>query len=326
MKKIIFLSIILLTVSVSFTQTATAPATTPAAATPAVTTTPATAPADTATAQPKLDGPSQLAKALEDALRQAPVFQHHGRAVAVEALAHIGTLQSLQKSDPKSPEIPYLFSICSLLTEAALLHLQAQSQASLADSTWNKRLAVQRSIVEIQREINLIESGFASTLQANLMQYQKELAEERRKAQERQDEARAKFDLLQSRIVQVRKDARGIILSMSDILFEVGKAELTPDLRTTLARIAGILSVYKESRVLVEGHTDNVGTEAFNQTLSEARANNVMQFLISQGLDAGRFKSKGYAFSRPVAPNTTPEGRQRNRRVDLVIQDQLLKE
>ena len=125
-------------------------------------------------------------------------------------------------------------------------------------------------------------------------------------------------------MIQVRNDARGTIISMSDILFEVNKANLTGDLKTSLAKIAGILLVFKESNITVEGHTDNQGSEEYNQTLSEKRAENVKNFLIDQGVDSSRLSSVGYAFSRPIADNTTKEGRQKNRRVDLIIQEKKL--
>jgi len=102
----------------------------------------------------------------------------------------------------------------------------------------------------------------------------------------------------------------------------VGKATLTQDLKTNLAKIAGILTIYKDANVQVEGHTDNVGGEEYNQKLSEKRAENVMQFLINPGgIAATRLTSMGYGFTKPIADNATKEGRQKNRRVDLVIMD-----
>jgi outer membrane protein OmpA-like peptidoglycan-associated protein len=108
---------------------------------------------------------------------------------------------------------------------------------------------------------------------------------------------------------------------MSDILFDIGKATLTQNLKTNLAKIAGILFVYKEANVIVEGHTDNTGSEAFNQKLSEKRAENVMHYLVKQGIPLERLKAVGYGLTRPVADNATREGRQKNRRVDLVISE-----
>ncbi|MFA6622892.1 MAG: OmpA family protein [Fibrobacteraceae bacterium] len=150
------------------------------------------------------------------------------------------------------------------------------------------------------------------------------LAEERAKAEARQNEARNKLNELQSKLIQVTQDARGIILSMSDILFDVDKATLKPDLQTSLAKIAGILSVYQELAVSVEGHTDNTGTAEHNMKLSEQRAQNVLDFLVKQGIEGKRLSAKGYGMTMPVADNATKEGRQKNRRVDLVIKDTAL--
>ncbi|MBD3320601.1 MAG: OmpA family protein [Chitinivibrionales bacterium] len=149
-----------------------------------------------------------------------------------------------------------------------------------------------------------------------------DLDAEKAKARKLREEAEKKFSELQSALIQVSKDARGTIISMSDILFKIGKADLTPDLKTNLAKIAGILTVFKNSKVIVEGHTDNQGSEEYNQRLSEDRAENVMNFLIEQGVEPHRLTAIGYAFHRPIASNETAEGRKKNRRVDLVVQEQ----
>ncbi len=113
---------------------------------------------------------------------------------------------------------------------------------------------------------------------------------------------------------------------MSDILFEVNKANLTADLRTSLAKIAGILLVFKASNIIIEGHTDNQGSADYNQKLSEKRAENVMNFLVEQGVEQTRLSSVGYGLTKPIADNTTKEGRQKNRRVDLIIQEKKIDE
>lgn len=162
--------------------------------------------------------------------------------------------------------------------------------------------------------------------QAALEAQKKALAEERAKAEARQQEAIGKLNELQSKLIQVSKDARGIILSMSDILFDVNKASLKQDLKTSLAKVAGILSVYQQFNVSIEGNTDNTGSAEHNMKLSEQRANNVKAFLVEQGIDEKRLTAKGLGMTMPIADNKTKEGRQKNRRVDLVIQDKALQQ
>ena len=173
-----------------------------------------------------------------------------------------------------------------------------------------------------EREANLQKQQAA--LQQQLEAEKKALAEERAKAEARQAEAMNKLNELQSKLIQVTKDARGIILSMSDILFDVNKASLKADLKTSLAKVAGILSVYQQFNVSIEGNTDNTGSAEHNMKLSQQRADNVKNFLVEQGIDAGRLTAKGLGMTMPIADNKTKEGRQKNRRVDLVIQDKAL--
>ena len=161
-------------------------------------------------------------------------------------------------------------------------------------------------------------------LKKKLAAEKKALAEERAKAEARQAEAMNKLNELQSKLIQVSKDARGIILSMSDILFDVNKATLKADLKTSLAKVAGILSVYQQFNVSIEGNTDNTGSAEHNMKLSQQRADNVKAFLVEQGIDAARLDAKGLGMTMPIADNSTKEGRQKNRRVDLVIQDKAL--
>ncbi len=120
-------------------------------------------------------------------------------------------------------------------------------------------------------------------------------------------------------ILQTRDSARGLIVSMSDVLFDTGKYSLKPAAREKLARVAGILLAYPGLDIEVGGYTDNVGGDEMNQELSENRANSVRDYLMQEGVTAGSVSAKGFGNTLPVASNDNSGGRQQNRRVELVV-------
>jgi outer membrane protein OmpA-like peptidoglycan-associated protein len=126
-------------------------------------------------------------------------------------------------------------------------------------------------------------------------------------------------------ILETRDTARGLIVNMSDVLFDTAQYTLRPGARERLAKVAGILLGHPGLKLEVEGHTDSVGGEAYNQHLSEQRAGSVRDYLIQQGISATNVASaKGFGESQPVATNDTAAGRQRNRRVELVVSGELI--
>jgi outer membrane protein OmpA-like peptidoglycan-associated protein len=120
-------------------------------------------------------------------------------------------------------------------------------------------------------------------------------------------------------VLQTRDSARGLIVSMSDVLFDTGRYSLKPAAREKLAKVAGILIAYPGLAIEVGGYTDNVGGDAMNQTLSENRADSVRDYLVQQGVGVGSVSAKGFGNTEPVASNDTSAGRQQNRRVELVV-------
>ena len=126
-----------------------------------------------------------------------------------------------------------------------------------------------------------------------------------------------------SEILETRREARGLIVNLSDVLFDFNQATLKPGAREKLSKLAGILVAYPGSyRMQIEGHTDSVGSQDYNQKLSEDRAEAVHAYLIQAALPADRMLAvRGFGKVRPVATNDTPEGRQTNRRVEIVISD-----
>jgi outer membrane protein OmpA-like peptidoglycan-associated protein len=149
-------------------------------------------------------------------------------------------------------------------------------------------------------------------------------------AQQSADEARADKDALQqqlyqsiSAVLETRQEARGLVVDLSDVLFDFDRATLTPGAREKLAKLAGILAAYPGTYHLeFEGHTDSVGRDEYNLSLSVNRAAGVRGYLMQSGIPADRVGTvKGFGASLPVASNDSAEGRQLNRRVEIVIKD-----
>jgi outer membrane protein OmpA-like peptidoglycan-associated protein len=146
------------------------------------------------------------------------------------------------------------------------------------------------------------------------------------KKQAEADKAQLREQLLAqfNAILQTRDTARGLIVNMSDVLFDTAKYSLRPIAREKLARVAGILSSHPGLRLQVEGYTDNVGSDDYNQLLSEHRAGSVRDYLTQAGIASNSVTAKAFGKTQPVAPNSTSAGRQQNRRVELVISGEII--
>ena len=137
-------------------------------------------------------------------------------------------------------------------------------------------------------------------------------------------EMRARLSTQLNLILQTRDSARGLIVNMSDVLFDTGRYSLKPGAREKLAKVAGILLAYPGINVQVAGYTDNVGSEDMNQALSEHRAGSVRDYLVESGVNSNSVTARGYGNSEPVATNENPTGRQQNRRVELVVSGDII--
>jgi outer membrane protein OmpA-like peptidoglycan-associated protein len=127
-----------------------------------------------------------------------------------------------------------------------------------------------------------------------------------------------------NRILETRDTARGLIVNMRDVLFDTGQYTLKPTAREQLAKIAGIILAHPGLKIEVEGHTDSVGSDSFNQVLSEKRANAVRDFMVQQGITPAIITSQGLGKSDPVASNDTAAGRQMNRRVEMIVSGDII--
>jgi outer membrane protein OmpA-like peptidoglycan-associated protein len=143
----------------------------------------------------------------------------------------------------------------------------------------------------------------------------------RLRLQSEQEKAALKEQLRQqlNMVLETRSTARGLIVQMNDVLFDTAKYTLRPAAREKLAKIAGILLAHPSLKMEVEGHTDSVGGDDYNQRLSEQRAATVRDYLVQNGISMNSVSALGFGKTRPIASNDTAAGRQQNRRVELVV-------
>jgi outer membrane protein OmpA-like peptidoglycan-associated protein len=216
---------------------------------------------------------------------------------------------------------------------------QAAAQASVAASdAKRKEEEAARQYAEIQklqaeRDAAQAAAARAQADAATLAAQQQALAAQQREkaAQEAAARAEAEKQALRAalldqfnRVLPTTDTPRGLQVNMADVLFAFGKYELQQSAREALAKFSGIVLAHPGLHLSVEGYTDSVGSDAFNQTLSEQRANAVRDYLIQQGLDPTAIVATGFGKSNPVASNDTAAGRQQNRRVEIIISGEVI--
>jgi len=198
---------------------------------------------------------------------------------------------------------------------------QSEEDASKRAQAEADREAAEKAQAEAQRTQAEAEAA-RSTALAEQQKAQAEADRQRLAAEEaiRQKEAMRARLLAQLNQVLVTKDtARGLIVSMPDVLFDFGKSQLKPAARERLARISGIVLAYPDLRLEIEGYTDSIGSDEFNQILSEKRAASVRDYLIGANVPIDSVTARGLGKSDPIASNTTAAGRQLNRRVEMIV-------
>ena len=204
---------------------------------------------------------------------------------------------------------------------------RAQAQAAQADA---ERMKAEADKARQEAEAARKDADAARAAAEQQKQALAVEADKARKAAEESDRLRQEAEkekadlraqLLQqlNQVLATRDSARGLIASMSDVLFKTGSFELLAGARERLAKVSGIVIAHPGLKLEVEGHTDSVGSDEYNQKLSENRAGAVRDYLVSQGIPADAIVSRGLGKTQPVATNDTAEGRQQNRRVELVL-------
>ena len=201
---------------------------------------------------------------------------------------------------------------------------QTQAQAQVDEATRQKEQA-QSDAAKAQSDMAASQAASAaavSAAQADADQSRLAAQQAQQGQQQAEDDKAAMRTRLSDQlnsVLETRDSARGLIVSMSDVLFDTGQYSLKPGAREKLAKVAGILLAYPGLNIAVGGFTDNVGGDAMNQTLSENRAGSVRDYLVNQGVATDAVSATGYGNTLPVASNDNSAGRQQNRRVELLV-------
>jgi outer membrane protein OmpA-like peptidoglycan-associated protein len=218
--------------------------------------------------------------------------------------------------------------------QAAQRRVQAEQQQALeserraraeAERAAAEALAARTKLEADANERRISQEKAAAEAEADKA---RQAAEQQRQAAERAErekmELRTQLTDQLNKILETRDTARGLVVNMSDVLFDTGQFTLKPGAREKLAKISGIVLAHPGLKLEVEGHTDSVGGDDFNQKLSEQRANSVRDFLIREGLGSSSITAQGFGKTQPVASNDTATGRQLNRRVEMVVSGDII--
>ncbi len=256
--------------------------------------------------------------------RQAIQFSEDARALAVQRQNEERIAQEREAAASKARAE----AEAKAAEEAAAAKQRADAEAKRQAELSAAREAQLKAEADA-RALKLKMEADAAAAQAKaeqdaLMAREEAAKAEAERAQKAAEELRAKLLQQFNQVLDTRDTPRGLVVNMSDVLFDTGSYTLRQTAREKLARLAGIILNYPGLRLEAEGHTDNVGSADFNQKLSEQRANSVRDYLVSQGIPMTSIVATGKGFSMPVASNDTPQGRQQNRRVELIVSGEVI--
>jgi outer membrane protein OmpA-like peptidoglycan-associated protein len=204
--------------------------------------------------------------------------------------------------------------------KAEALKMKQEAEAEAAEAARQKAEAEKATAEAVaQQQALAAETDKAKQAAAQSDALRQQAEKEKQQAEYDKQELRARLLQQLNSILATRDSARGLIANMSDVLFRSGSFELLPGARERLAKVSGIVLAYPSLHVAIEGHTDSVGSDDYNQQLSERRAQAVRDYFVQQGINSTNVEAHGYGKTEPIATNDTPEGRQQNRRVELIL-------
>jgi outer membrane protein OmpA-like peptidoglycan-associated protein len=202
---------------------------------------------------------------------------------------------------------------------------RAEADAQRKTAMLQEQQAREQAALAAQQAAQSAQQAQDAQSQAQQAQQQAQLAQQQAAQSERdKQELRAKLLQQFNRILETRDTVRGLVVNIGDVLFDTGRYTLKPPAREALAKLSGIVLAYPGLKLTVEGHTDSTGTPAFNQKLSEQRAMTVRDYLVQQGVDMNSVTAAGLGEGMPIADNSTAAGRQKNRRVEIIVSGEVI--
>ena len=252
----------------------------------------------------KAEEEAQAAAAAREAKARADAEAEAKRRADAEAARQAAEQARLQAEKDRAAAVQAKADAERMKQEALAAAQEAARQKEEAEKAKAEAVAQQQALA-------------AETVQARAAAAQSENL--RQQAEREKQELRERLLQQLNSILATRDSARGLVANMSDVLFRSGSYELAPGARERLAKVSGIILAYPSLHVSIEGHTDSVGGDEYNQSLSELRAQAVRDYFVQQGIPSGTIEAHGYGKTAPIASNDTPEGRQQNRRVELVL-------
>jgi outer membrane protein OmpA-like peptidoglycan-associated protein len=260
------------------------------------------------------------AKEISTQARQAVQFSEDARALAAKRQEEERIAQEKADAAAKAKADAEAKAAAEAAEAKRKSDAEAQRQAELA--------AAREAQMKAEAEAARLKAQAEQDALRTKEEMAKEAAERARqaalKAEAEKQALRASLLEQFNRILSTRDTPRGLIVTMADVLFDTGKYNLRPEARERLARLSGIVLAHPGLNLEVEGHTDSTGGDELNQKLSEQRAGTTREYLIQQGLADGSVTAKGYGKTMPVADNSTAQGRQQNRRVELIISGEVI--
>jgi outer membrane protein OmpA-like peptidoglycan-associated protein len=205
---------------------------------------------------------------------------------------------------------------------------RAKEAQQLIEALRAQREEAQNSITEASRNLARLrlEQQSMQEMIANLDRERGQLRDSMQELQTEKSALQGRLQQALALVADTRESARGFIVNLPGILFDVGKATLKTDAKVALAKLAGILLIMQDLNLRIEGHTDSTGSASSNLRLSQRRADEVLRFLSVQGIDKSRMLTKGYGQDRPIADNSSARGRRQNRRVEIIVSEGVVAE